>query len=478
MLKLSGTEKTIIGTVLVSPGVLYEIEKEVNPIMFQGGKDLANLIWEKHIAGENINIVTIAAECELKGIAKEKNVLELRDFYDIHSLSGAVSVFKDEYLKRNYAKSFSTGLSELSEGVSPNVVYDNVINECELTNEFFSVKDSKDSQLIDAANYLDHQFDDNKFTLGHETPLPSLNEITGGLEGGNFIVWGGRPHMGKTTTALFIWLGMALTGISVAIFSFEMSARELWLRLACFIAEIPYKKVKGHKLAESHKKLTDGDKQHLYAALSMLQTKEIYIYDSSEVGPNWVLSKSKVRSIIHKKKIKLVGIDHIHLMNLDGKRGEQEIASISGDLKTLATTTNSIVFGLGQLNRYLEIRGGAKIPQMSDLRGSGALEQDADYIGFVYRPEYYNINEDEEGVSLKGITEIITAKNRIGEILKNFYLRFNTNKYTFSDLGFDRKSDFEEEPEQQLSASTQFPVQQDNVIIKPTKVNDDDDIPF
>ena len=164
--------------------------------------------------------------------------------------------------------------------------------------------------------------------------------------------------------------------------------------------------------------------------------------------------------------ISMVIIDYLQLMtgggeNKGGNR-EQEISAISRALKGLAKELNVPVIALSQLSRAVETRGGTKQPQLSDLRESGAIEQDADIVSFIYRPEYYQILEDEEGNSLKGIGEVIIAKHRNGA-LDTVKLRFTDKFAKFSNLD---DPDF-----------TDLPDVQSNVITKSSRMNDDD-IPF
>ena len=168
--------------------------------------------------------------------------------------------------------------------------------------------------------------------------------------------------------------------------------------------------------------------------------------------------------------IQIVIIDYLQLMsgggeNQKGNR-EQEVSAISRALKGLAKELNVPVISLSQLSRAVEIRGGSKRPQLSDLRESGSIEQDADQVAFIYRPEYYDILEDEEGQSLKGIAEVIMAKNRHGK-LDTIRMKFTAEFAQFSDL---EETGFDDMPNDTFSTGT--------TITMPSKINTDDDIPF
>jgi replicative DNA helicase len=166
--------------------------------------------------------------------------------------------------------------------------------------------------------------------------------------------------------------------------------------------------------------------------------------------------------------IQIIIIDYLQLMSGDGdKKGnrEQEISKISRSLKGLAKELNVPVIALSQLSRAVETRGGTKRPQLSDLRESGAIEQDADIVSFIYRPEYYQILEDEEGNSLKGVAEIIIAKHRNGA-LDTVKLKFTADFAKFDDLDNNDFKDFGP-----LTPD-------DSIITRPSRMNDDEDIPF
>ena len=174
--------------------------------------------------------------------------------------------------------------------------------------------------------------------------------------------------------------------------------------------------------------------------------------------------------------IQMVIIDYLQLMSggTDNQKGnrEQEISSISRSLKGLAKELNVPVIALSQLSRAVETRGGTKRPQLSDLRESGAIEQDADIVSFIYRPEYYQILEDEEGQSLKGVAEIIVAKHRNGA-LSTVKLRFIDQYAKFSNLDDPNFADFPED-----AFANPVDAAAATIITRPSKMNDDEDIPF
>ncbi|CCH00139.1 replicative DNA helicase [Fibrella aestuarina BUZ 2] len=216
-------------------------------------------------------------------------------------------------------------------------------------------------------------------------------------------------------------------GKPVAIFSLEMSSVQLVNRLISAEAEIDSEKIRKGNLAPH-------EWQQLHHKIQRLTEAPIYIDDTPALS---ILElRAKCRRLKAQHDIQMVVIDYLQLMTGDNSKGsnrEQEIASISRALKNLAKELNVPVIALSQLSRAVETRGGDKKPQLSDLRESGSIEQDADMVMFLYRPEYYNITQDEAGNSTAGIGEVIVAKNRSGS-LDTIQLRF-VNRFTkFCDL--------------------------------------------
>ncbi len=251
-------------------------------------------------------------------------------------------------------------------------------------------------------------------------------------------------------------------GKGVALFSLEMSSLQLVQRLVSMEAEISGSKMRNGQLEEY-------EWEQLHAAIERLSDAPIYIDDTP--GINIFEIRAKCRRLKMQHDIQLIIIDYLQLMSggPDNQKGnrEQEISAISRALKGMAKELNVPVIALSQLSRAVEVRGGTKRPQLSDLRESGAIEQDADIVSFIYRPEYYQILEDEEGQSLKGVAEIIIAKHRNGAL--------DTVKLRFTDK-FARFSDLDEPDFDDLGEAFENP--NVNIITRPSKMNDDEDIPF
>lgn len=219
----------------------------------------------------------------------------------------------------------------------------------------------------------------------------------------------------------------------VAIFSLEMSSLQLVNRLISAEAELDSDKIKKGTL-------TQYEWEQLNEKIASLSAAPIYIDDTPALSIREL--RTKCRRLRSQKDVQLIIVDYLQLMsgNTDGRGGnrEQEIASISRALKGIAKELNVPVIALSQLSRSVETRGGDKKPQLSDLRESGSIEQDADMVMFLYRPEYYGLNEDEDGHSTQGMGEVIIAKHRNGS-LETVQLKFIGRFTKFADL--DSESD-------------------------------------
>lgn len=258
---------------------------------------------------------------------------------------------------------------------------------------------------------------------GVPTGFSDLDRVTAGFQKANLVIIAARPGMGKTAFLVSVARNASVEfGVPVALFSLEMSAVELVNRLISAEAEIESEKIKKGNLSEQEWK-------HLHNRIPRLTDAPIFIDDTPALS---VLElRAKARRLKAQHNIQLLMIDYLQLMS-GGDTGkgnrEQEIAYISRSLKNIAKELDIPVIALSQLSRAVETRGGDKKPQLSDLRESGSIEQDADMVMFLYRPEYYGITQDEEGLPTQGTGEVIIAKHRNGS-LANVKLSF-VGRYT------------------------------------------------
>ena len=261
---------------------------------------------------------------------------------------------------------------------------------------------------------------------GVPTGLSEIDQKTGGLQNSDLIIIAARPGMGKTGLAMSIALRAAQQDSAVGIFSLEMSETQLMARL-----------IGGESGVSSNRMMSGDVKEYewgqLQTTIEGFDSLKLYIDDTAAISVTAL--RAKARRMKMKYNISLVIVDYLQLMKSSEKGGnrEQEISRISQGLKALAKELDIPVIALSQLSRAVETRGGSKRPQLSDLRESGSIEQDADIVAFIYRPEYYQILEDENGRSLKGIAEIIFAKHRNGGI-GTVEVEFEEQFARFSDI--------------------------------------------
>ncbi|MFC1838674.1 replicative DNA helicase [Thermodesulfobacteriota bacterium] len=386
---------------LLSPKCFY---REAHTHIFQGMVDLYN-------NSNPVDLITLSQHLT------ENNLLDKVGGTDyLSSLVEAIStsagieyhagIVHDRYVRRKLLSECSTiaesclsnwqGTDELLD-LAEQSIFD--IAE-EKVGEGFS---SMENVISDSFKKLESVSEDDGFITGIPTDFSDFDRYTAGLQPSDLIIIAGRPSMGKTALALNIGYNAARkTGKGVAVFSLEMSKMQLGMRMLGFESQINATKLRTGQLR-------DRDWTNLTHAASVLSELSLFIDDSSAIG---VLDmKAKCRRLLKKTELSLVIIDYIQLIH--GRKSAEsrqiEISEISRSLKALAKDLNVPVIALSQLNRKVEDRPN-KRPQLADLRESGAIEQDADVIAFIYRDEAYNPTTEEN----RNIAEIILAKQRNG----------------------------------------------------------------
>ena len=286
------------------------------------------------------------------------------------------------------------------------------------------------SIMRDAIAELEIRKNQKDGLTGVPSGFTALDRVTSGWQKSDLVIIAARPAMGKTAFVLSVLRNAAVDhNRPVAIFSLEMSSVQLVNRLISSEAELDSDKIKKGTLA-------DHEWAQLVHKTAKLSKAPLFVDDTPALS---ILElRAKCRKLKAQHDIQMVVVDYLQLMSGDSKGGfggnrEQEIASISRALKKIAKELSIPVIALSQLSRAVETRGGDKRPQLSDLRESGAIEQDADMVMFLYRPEYYGITEDEGGASTAGVGEVIIAKHRNGS-LENLKLRFIGRYTKFTDL--------------------------------------------
>jgi len=287
-----------------------------------------------------------------------------------------------------------------------------------------------------------------------------LDRITAGWQNSDLVVLAARPGMGKTAFVLSMARNITVDlKRPVAVFSLEMSSIQLVTRLIASETRLPADKLKKGELKEH-------EWQQLNSRLNNLMHAPLYIDDTPALTIFEL--RAKARRMKQQYGIELIIIDYIQLMqgSVDKGNREQEISNISRSMKSLAKELDIPIIALSQLNRSVETRTGTKKPILSDLRESGAIEQDADMVLFIYRPEYYKFDELEDGTPSAGVAELIIAKHRNGA-LADVKLRFNAQfaQFTdFDDIAYDAPNN--------ILPNENF---DNNIMIMQSKMNDDVD---
>ena len=261
---------------------------------------------------------------------------------------------------------------------------------------------------------------------GLECGFSEIDKMTSGWQNSDLIIIAARPAMGKTAFVLSMAKNMAVNlNTPIAVFSLEMSNIQLVNRLICNVCEIEGEKIKSGSLTQN-----EWDK--LNSRIKNLFSAPMFIDDSGNLSIFEL--RTKARRLVREHDVKMIIIDYLQLMNASGMKfgsREQEVSMISRSLKQLAKELNIPIIALSQLNRDLEKRSEGKVPQLSDLRESGAIEQDADIVCFIHRPEYFlKSDRDAQGNDIRGLAQFIIAKHRSGAVgdvklrFRNQFARF------------------------------------------------------
>ena len=305
---------------------------------------------------------------------------------------------------------------------------------------------------------------------GVPTGFAALDKVTAGFQPADMVILAARPGMGKTAFVLSMARNTAVEhNKPVAVFSLEMSSLQLTNRLISSETELDSEKLKKGNLQ-------DHEWQQLHSKINRLSDAPIYIDDTPALSV--FEFRAKARRLKQKHNIEMIIIDYLQLMTVGGSSGvgnrEQEISTISRSIKSIAKELNIPIIALSQLSRAVETRGGSKKPMLSDLRESGAIEQDADMVMFIYRPSYYDLDQDEDGnVIPEDYAEVHIAKHRNGS-LQTVPLKF-IGKFT---KFMDRQSDeFDSFTPIAPSDDFGFDAGAGNMIM-PSSMNEDEDVPF
>ncbi len=430
-------EKAVLGALMVERDAYSLVSEILSPESFYEHRH--QLIYEAirrlNIEQKPVDILTVMEQLKSTG-----NLEEVGGPFYITQLSGMVAssahieyharIIAQKYTARELI-TYTSGIQTKAFDATQDV--DELMQEAEGKLFELSQKNLKkdytqiDPVIKDAYDMLQKAAARSDGLSGIASGFRDLDKMTSGWQKSDLVILAARPAMGKTAFALSMAKNIAVDQkIPVALFSLEMSNVQLVNRLIVNVCEITGEKIKSGQLEPHEWGQLDIKIRDLYGA-------PLYVDDTPSLSVFEL--RTKARRLVREHGVKVIMIDYLQLMNASGMNfgsRQEEVSTISRSLKGLAKELDIPILALSQLNRGVESREGnqGKRPQLSDLRESGAIEQDADMVLFIHRPEYYHIYADEQGRDLRGMAEIIIAKHRngaVGDVLLNFkgqYARF------------------------------------------------------
>ena len=403
-------EEVVLGGMLITQqGVSEFVEVVKGTNIFYNSKNalIYNAILSLYKSSQDVDLMTVRSELQKTGKLKEAGggsyLVELTEKVSSSAhMQYHAMLLMQLYVKR---KSIEVGNTLADNAYDEDTdifeLLDNSYKEFDKVSDWLSIKQPKD-----IGDHLTEVLKPKSERAGVPTAVRDINLKLNGYQQSDLTIIAGRPAMGKTAYALSDALHQARLGYPVGIFSLEMSARQLTARLFANYAGIDSNKLAFGTLSQSEYDVAAG----LRSSFSKLP---LYIDDEPYLS---LLSlKIKAKKWVREKKVKIIYIDYLQLINnnLKGRTRDQEISEISRTLKGLAKELDIPIIALSQLSRTVETRGD-KRPMLSDLRESGAIEQDADNVLFLYRPEYYGIPQWEDNTPTTNEVEVIISKFRNG----------------------------------------------------------------
>ncbi|WP_308226805.1 replicative DNA helicase [uncultured Prevotella sp.] len=423
-------EKVVLGALMIDKDAFSMVSETLRPETFYEPRHqkIYNAIQTLSVNENPVDIMTVVDELKREGTLEDVGgapyIVELSS----HVASSAhieyhAKILAQKFLARqliSYASVVETKAFDETQDI------DELMQEAEGSLFELSQRNMKkdytqvDPVITRAIEILQKASENAGGLTGVPTGYEELDKKTSGWQSSDLVILAGRPAMGKTSFALSLAKNIAVDyNTPIAFFSLEMNNVQLVNRLISNVCEIP-----GSKMLNGQ--LSPDEWERLDKNIRLLQGAPLYIDDTP--GLSIFELRTKARRLVREKGVKIIMIDYLQLMNANGMRfgsRQEEVSKISQSLKGLAKELDIPIIALSQLNRTVENREGleGKRPQLSDLRESGAIEQDADMVLFVHRPEYYHILTDEKGNDLRGMAQIIIAKHRkgaTGDVLLTF----------------------------------------------------------
>ena len=430
-------EKVVLGALMIDKDAFSVVSEMLQPETFYEPRNqkVFRAVQKLNLDEQPVDILTVTNELEKEGVIDEVGGPAYVVDLTANVASSANIVAHAKILQQKYTARQLISIASKIEtaAMDPMVDTDELMQEAEGMLYEVSQKNMKqeytqiDPVIRQAVDIIQKASSISSGLTGIPSGFTKLDDITSGWQKSDLVIIAGRPAMGKTSFALSIAKNIAVDyQTPVAFFSLEMNNVQLVDRLISNVCEIEGKKIMNGQLSQS-------EWERLDKRLSKLTGAPLYIDDTP--GMSIFELRTKARRLVREKGVKVIMIDYLQLMNANGARfgnRQEEVSTISRSLKGLAKELDIPILALSQLNRGVEGREGleGKRPQLSDLRESGAIEQDADMVLFVHRPEYYHLYEDEKGNDLRGKAQILIAKHRkgaTGDVLLAFqgqYTRF------------------------------------------------------
>lgn len=430
-------EKVVLGALMIETDAYSLVSEILKPESFYEHRHqlIYEAIRQLNIEQKPVDILTVAEKLKRNG-----NLEEVGGPFYITQLSGMVaSSAHIEYHARIIAQKFlARELITYTSGIQTkafDATQDIDILMQEAEGKLFEISQQNlkkdytqiDPVIKDAYEMLQKAAARSDGLSGISSGFRDLDKMTSGWQNSDLVILAARPAMGKTAFALSMAKNIAIDQkIPMAFFSLEMANVQLVNRLVSNVCEVSGEKIKSGQLEPHEWGQLDIKIRELYGApLFVDDTPSLSVFEL----------RTKARRLVREHGVRLIMIDYLQLMNASGMSfgsRQEEVSTVSRSLKGLAKELNIPILALSQLNRGVEKRDGdeGKRPQLSDLRESGAIEQDADMVLFIHRPEYYHIYQDQQGRDLRGKAEIIIAKHRngaVGDVLLQFkgaYARF------------------------------------------------------
>ncbi len=414
-------EKDAYSTVadLLRPEVFY---KDQNRVVFEAIRELA-------AKDQPIDIMTVGEKLKSQGtLEKAGGVVYLADLTRRVASTAHLRYHAEVIAKKATARDVIALAAQIEEmGFDETQDIDELMQTAEAGIFEISQRSQKrdvtqiDPVIEEAFRRMEKAAKNTGSISGIPSGFHALDKITSGWQSPDLVIIAARPAMGKTAFVLSMAKHMAVDReIPTAVFSLEMSNVQLVNRLIMNVCELEGEKIKTGKMSRD-------DAKRLNTKINIMKGKPLYLDDTPSLSIFEL--RSKARKLVREHGVKIIIIDYLQLMNAQGTSfgsREQEVSIISRGLKGLAKELDIPIIALSQLNRGVEARQGVegKTPQLADLRESGAIEQDADLVCFIHRPEYYHLyNDDKTGKDLRGLAQIIVAKHRNGAT-DSIWLRF------------------------------------------------------